>query len=318
MEYTTLGRTGLDVSVAGLGCGGHSRLGQSSGASFTQSTAVVEAALDLGITFIDTAAAYGTEEIVARALRGKREGVVLSTKGHVVKPDTSPLGDDFVSAKGLRERCEASLKRLEVETIDIYHLHGVMAHQYPHCVDVLLPELIDLRAEGKIRFFGLTERFVFDTSHDMLARALRDEFWDVVMVGYNLVNQSAARSVLPMAVQSGAGVLAMFAVRRMLSDAQALRSVIGELAARGEIDCGSLDRGRPLGFLQSEGGAESLVDGAYRYCRHSPGVDVVLTGTGKIAHLRDNVASILRGPLAGPCLDKLAAIFGSVDSVSGE
>ena len=69
MEYTTLGRTNLNVSVAGLGCGGYSRLGQTYGNTFDQSVAVVDAALDLGINFIDTAAAYRTEEMVAAALR---------------------------------------------------------------------------------------------------------------------------------------------------------------------------------------------------------------------------------------------------------
>ena len=65
MQTTTLGRTGLTVSVAGLGCGGHSRLGQTQGASFEHSVDIVRTALDRGVTFIDTAEAYGTEEIVA-------------------------------------------------------------------------------------------------------------------------------------------------------------------------------------------------------------------------------------------------------------
>ena len=80
MNFTTLGRTDLNVSVAGLGCGGHSRLGQSYGHTFEQSRAVVEAAVDLGVNFIDTAAAYRTEEIVASALGGQRERAIVSTK----------------------------------------------------------------------------------------------------------------------------------------------------------------------------------------------------------------------------------------------
>ncbi len=68
MEYTTLGRTGLRVSVAGLGCGGFSRLGQSAGRSVEESVAVVRQGLDLGINFIDTAAGYHTEPIVGKAL----------------------------------------------------------------------------------------------------------------------------------------------------------------------------------------------------------------------------------------------------------
>src|SRR5207244_13302187 len=78
METTRLGRTGLDVGVAGLGCGGHSRLGQTYGATEAESVAVVQRALDLGVTLIDTACAYGTEESVGRALKGRRDGVGVS------------------------------------------------------------------------------------------------------------------------------------------------------------------------------------------------------------------------------------------------
>jgi aryl-alcohol dehydrogenase-like predicted oxidoreductase len=69
MEYKPLGKTGLTVSVAGLGCGGNSRLGQGRGASAEDSVAIVRTAIDLGVTFIDTAGAYGTEEIVGAAAR---------------------------------------------------------------------------------------------------------------------------------------------------------------------------------------------------------------------------------------------------------
>ena len=81
MEYTTLGRSGLHVSIAGLGCGGHSRLGTKTGKSEQESIAVVRQALDLGINLIDTAEAYGTEAIVGKALQGvPRDQVVIATK----------------------------------------------------------------------------------------------------------------------------------------------------------------------------------------------------------------------------------------------
>src|SRR5436853_6710243 len=80
MQVIGLGRAGLQVSVAGLGCGGHSRLGQSYGATEQASIEVVQAAVDAGVTLIDTAQLYGTEAIVGRALEGRRDQVVLSTK----------------------------------------------------------------------------------------------------------------------------------------------------------------------------------------------------------------------------------------------
>ncbi len=76
MQTITLGRTGLDVTVVGLGCGGHSRLGMATGQDEVHATRIVQAALDLGINFIDTARAYGTETAVGNAIRGRRDRVV--------------------------------------------------------------------------------------------------------------------------------------------------------------------------------------------------------------------------------------------------
>ena len=80
MDTVMLGRTGVQVSAAGLGCGGHSRLGQSYGATAEQSSDLVRLALDLGVTYVDTAQAYGTESIVGAAVSGHRDRVVVSSK----------------------------------------------------------------------------------------------------------------------------------------------------------------------------------------------------------------------------------------------
>src|SRR5262249_49341052 len=86
MHYTTLGSTGLKVSVAGLGCGGNSRIGLGTGLSEAQSVALVREALDLGVNFLDTAASYGTEQVIGKAIRGRpRAAVVISTKSHTTK-----------------------------------------------------------------------------------------------------------------------------------------------------------------------------------------------------------------------------------------
>lgn len=124
-----LGQTGLEVGVAGLGCGGHSRLGQSYGRSSDQSVALVRAAIDAGVTLIDTAAAYGTEEIVGEAVRNCRDEVVLSTKLGIVTPGTSPLGTNYIAGEDFVRLAEDSLKRLRTDHIDILHLHGVMPGQ---------------------------------------------------------------------------------------------------------------------------------------------------------------------------------------------
>src|SRR5580658_9133201 len=165
MDTVVLGRTGLEVSVAGLGCGGHSRLGQATGATEEESVRLVQRALELGVTYVDTARAYGTEEIVGRALVGHRDSVVLSTKAH---PQTR---DGPLSADGLRESVELSLRRLRTDRVDVFHLHGVTTTTYRHCVDVLVPELQRLRDGGSIRYVALSEQFGGDPGHAMLQGA---------------------------------------------------------------------------------------------------------------------------------------------------
>ncbi len=317
MEYTTLGRTGRRVSVAGLGCGGHSRLGQATGRSVPESENVVRVALDLGITFVDTAPSYGTEEIVGKALEGRRDEVVLSTKTHVARDGTPVQGQDFKGPDDIARDLETSLKRLRTDHVDVYHLHGVMPDQYAHCRDHIVPVLEDLRDAGKIRHLGITERFIYDPPHAMLQTALQDDCWDVVMTGFNMINPSARDRVFARTMETGAATLIMFAVRRALSDPSALRELIAGLVGDGTIRGEALPADNPLGFLTAEGGASSIVEAAYRFCRHEPGADVVLTGTGSVEHLEENVASILKPALSAELSGKLRTVFGSVDSVSG-
>jgi aryl-alcohol dehydrogenase-like predicted oxidoreductase len=309
MQTVRLGRTNATVSVAGLGCGGHSRLGMARGADTHQAADIVRRAIDLGVTFIDTARAYGTEPAVGEAIAGRRDQVFVSTKA-------SPGRDGaLITAAELTESLEGSLRRLATDYVDVFHLHGVQPGQYDHCAEVLVPELRRLREAGKIRFLGITEQFGGDTGHAMLPRALEDDAFDVVMVGFNLVNPCARARVFPLTQARDVGTLIMFAVRRQLSDPQALKTAVAGLIAGGQVDAGAVDADDPLGFLR--GHASSIVEAAYRFCRHEPGAHVILTGTGDAAHLEANLAAIQGPPLPAEVQAKLAAIFGRVDSVSG-
>jgi L-galactose dehydrogenase len=311
VEYVTLGNTGLQVSVPGLGGGGHSRLGQQTGATEAESVALVRHALELGINFVDTAEAYGTEAIIGTALAGApRQDVILSTKKSISAQGRLISGDEL--ARGL----DASLSRLQTDYVDIYHLHGVRAEQYDHAVTELMPAMLRLREAGKIRFLGITEAFGGDTSHQMMARAVREDAWDVVMVGFTMLNQSARERVLAETQQRGIGVLCMFAVRDALSRPDKLRETVGELVQQGLIDANTVDSQNPLDFVEQV--AESLPDAAYRFCRAEPGIHVVLSGTGKRAHLEQNVASILRPPLPNSIRARLIDLFGQIDTVSGQ
>ena len=311
MEYTTLGRTGLKVSVAGLGCGGPSRLGMRENKSEKDCIALVRQALDLGVNFLDTAESYGTEGIVGKAIGTvPREEVVLSTKKGF------PLADPNNPAKEARKGLEQSLKRLRTDYIDIYQIHGVEPADYPYAFE-LFSHLAKFREEGKIRFIGITEAFVEDPAHRMLQQALEHDCWDVVMFGFNMLNQLARTAVLTKTLERGVGVLVMFAVRRALSRPARLKEVWAELKQKGLVNTDRCDPDNPLDFLIKEGKASTIPEAAYRYCRHEPGVHVVLTGTGNPEHLKANIESLLKPPLPDPVLCRLHEVFGKVKGFTG-
>ena len=311
MDYTTLGRTGLKVSVAGLGCGGPSRLGLRNNKTEKESIALVRQALDMGVNLLDTAEVYGTEEIVGKALEGiPRDRVIISTK------KAFPLRDPKDPVGELRKSLEQSLRRLRTDYIDIYHAHGVEPQEYPYVLDKLVPELLRLKEQGKIRFLGITEAFVEDTKHHMLQQALEDDYWDVVMVGFNILNQSARASVLSRTLKKNIGGLVMFAVRRALSQPARLKEIWAELKQKGLVDAGS-NVDDPLEFLIKEGSSSTIPEAAYRYCRHEPGAHVVLTGTGNADHLKANVESLQKSVLPEAARRRLGEIFARVDYLTG-
>jgi aryl-alcohol dehydrogenase-like predicted oxidoreductase len=309
MEYITLGRTGLEASVMGLGGGGHSRLGSAVGKTEDESISIVRQAIDAGINFIDTAEAYGTEPIVGRALKGlDRDKIILSTK---------KMFWDGIEPAEVERGLEQSLSNLGVEYVDIYHLHAVILEEYDYALSEICPVLQRLRDQGKIRFIGITERFEHDPQHAMLQRALEDDVWDVMMVGFNLLNQSARERVFAKAIEKDVGILNMFAVRRALSTPERLDELIGELIENGQLNPEQIDRSDPLGFLVRDGDAVSMMDAAYRFCREEPGIHVVLSGTSNPDHLHANIESFARPPLSNEDTDALKRIFRNIDSVSG-
>jgi aryl-alcohol dehydrogenase-like predicted oxidoreductase len=157
MNSRQLGRQGLTVSELGLGCMGLSDFYSSSGATEGEAIALIHRALNLGVTFLDTADAYGphvNERTVGKALQGRRDGVILATKFGIVREP----GGDFRGVNGspayVRSCCEASLQRLGVENIDLY---------YQHRVDPAVPiedtvgAMSELVKQGKVRYLGLSE-----------------------------------------------------------------------------------------------------------------------------------------------------------------
>jgi L-galactose dehydrogenase len=310
MKYTTLGRTGLKVTTMGLGCGGPSRIGKGTGKTEAESIAVIRKAIESGIRIIDSAEIYGTEDLVGKALKGiDRTSLVLSTKK---VPTEKMTGEQVV--KGLDD----SLKRLGTDYVDIYYLHGVNLKDYEYLVTEIAPVLEKLKKQGKTRFIGVTEMFNADTSHAMLRRALKDDCWDVMMVGFNILNQCARQYVFPEAAKKNIGIVIMFAVRLALSRPERLQQVMKDLIEKKQVNPAEFDVNDPLGFLVHEGGAVSIPDAAYRFCHYEPGPNVILSGTGNTAHLLANIESFNRPALPEKDAEKLRFIFRKVDSVTGQ
>ena len=307
MDYKPLGKTGLTVSVAGLGCGGNSRLGLGRGASVDECVAVVRTAADLGVTFLDTAEAYGTEEIVGIAARAHGRGrLVISSKAIFQAGDT---------AETVTRKVEASLKRLGLDHVDVFHFHAVAPAAYEHHRDALVPALLKLKEQGKVRHVGITETGPRDPEQTMLSRAVAEDPWEVVMLAFSLMNQGARQKIFPATERRGVGTLLMFVGRNIFSNDAYRADVLAKLVTDGRLDASILADGDPLTFLTKDGAAESITDAAYRYVRHTPGVDVVLFGTGDKTHVADNVASILRPPLPAPVVERLHASFGHLTGV---
>ncbi|MEO0755251.1 MAG: aldo/keto reductase [Cyanobacteria bacterium J06648_16] len=311
MQYVTLGQTGFRVSVAGLGGGGHSRLGLSTGKSPASAISVVRQAIDWGINLIDTAEAYGSEAVIGQAIRPlDRDRLVLSTK----KQPLDKRGQ-VVSPQVLQRSLERSLKALKTGYIDIYYLHGVKPQHYDSVVPMLMPTLEKLRDQGKIRFLGVTESFTRDPVHHMLTQALDDDCWDVMMVGFNCINQTAKIALLPKASEKGIGVLGMFAVRNALRSPETLTAAVKTLQAQDVLDTAMSPE--IICSLFEHPLVVSVPDLAYRYCRHQSGIDGVMFGTGSLKHLHQNIASLLRPPLPDDITGSLDQIFSPVLTFTG-
>ncbi|MCL2226763.1 MAG: aldo/keto reductase [Oscillospiraceae bacterium] len=317
MKTITLGRTGIKTTIAGLGCGGFSRIGLE---KYGQAHAarIARRAYDLGIRFFDTATAYGTEAAVGEGLAGlPRDSYHISTK----YPIWNEWRENY--AKRFNETLDESLRLLKTDYIDVYNIHAVSKADYNDVRDMLVPEMKKAQERGKIRFLGVTEGFVSDTAHEMFDIALDDDVFDVIMTGYNIMNPSAAKKVLPRAIKNNVGVLCMFAVRHALANPPQMKADIQKILDNNQGGPGLEAAESALDFLTKPDAdglqvAKSIMDAAYRFCAHTQGVHVTLTGTSSEKHLAANIDSIASTKLPHDALEKLEQLFGLSDCVSGQ
>ena len=309
MIYHPLGRSGLEVSAISLGTGGPSRIGQRTHADEAESHRVIQRALDLGINFLDTAAAYGdSEAILGRALKSvDRERYYLATK---FSPDPNESGE-LIDSAALVASCERSLQRLQTDVIDLFQFHGLVPDNYHEAVERLYPTVQQLQEQGKIRFIGVTEYFYVDPGHEMLKFALQDDIWDALMVKYGILNMTAEQDVLPQARQQNVGVINMSPVRVKLTRPDQLERIIARWKDQGLLEPGALPKENPLDFLVHDD-IKSVVDAGYRFGAGHDAISTVLIGTGNVAHLEANVESVLGPALPSEDVERLRQLFGKI------
>ncbi|HEU4597048.1 MAG TPA: aldo/keto reductase [Pyrinomonadaceae bacterium] len=202
MERRELGRSGLSVSALGLGCMGMSEF-YAGREDEGESIATIHRALDLGVNFLDTADMYGpfkNEELVGRAIKGRREEVILATKfGNVRGEDGSFLGIDG-SPEYVASACEASLRRLGVDEIDLYYQHRVDA-KTP--IEETVGAMSRLVEQGKVRHLGLSEASV-----ETIRRAARVHPIAALQTEYSLWSRDPEDGILEACRELGIGFVA--------------------------------------------------------------------------------------------------------------
>lgn len=230
MKYRTLG--GLKVSALGLGCMPMAGVGTAmyGVASEAESIATIHRAIDLGVTFFDTAEVYGphvNEELLGRAIRGKRDGLVIATKfgfridGTVRGTDSSPAN--------VRRVCEASLTRLGVDVIDLFYQHRV---DPATPIEETVGAMADLVREGKVRFLGLSE-----AGAGTLRRAVEVHPIAALQSEYSLWERGVEEEILPVARDLGIGFVPYSPLGRGF--------LTGQITSRDDLPDGDYRRNDP-------------------------------------------------------------------------
>jgi aryl-alcohol dehydrogenase-like predicted oxidoreductase len=323
MQLRTFGRTGMQLSVLGFGCGAVG--GFMVRGDPADQERVVARAIAAGVNYFDTAVQYGdgeSEKNLGRVLqRLKPANVVVGTKVRV------PPGEFGRIAEAVTKSLEGSLARLGLERVDIFHLHnpitgtgGGSALSVQQVLGDVVPAFERLRAQGKIRFLGLTA--LGDTA--ALHQVIDARVFDSAQAVYNMLNPSAAVElpqnypaqdygrIFDHTQGAGVGVVGIRVLAGGALSGSAERHPIAGPAPEPIGSAMSYDadvaRARRLMPLVKEGFAGSLTEAATRFAISHPAMGTILVGMATPQQFDDSLAAVQKGPLPQAALDRLSAL----------
>jgi aryl-alcohol dehydrogenase-like predicted oxidoreductase len=323
MEMRTYGRTGMQVSVLGFGCGAVGGLMVRADPADQQSA--VARALDVGVNYFDTAVAYGngeSEKNLGRILQQlKPANAIVGTKVRLPSATFGRIAGTITAS------LEASLARLRRDRVDIFHLHNAVttngggeALSVRQVLDQVVPTFKRLRQHGKIRFLGLTG--VGETA--ALQQVIDGGAFDSAQVVYNMLNPSAAETLpanypaqdygrlFDHTRAAGTGVIAIRVLAGGALSGSADRHPIASpppdpIGSALKYDA-DIARARRLMPLVMEGFAESLTEAATRFAITQPAIGTILVGMATPQQFEDALAAVLKGPLPAAALERLASL----------
>ncbi len=302
MQYTTLGRTGLTVSRLALGCMSY---GDPKWRSWVLTDDVAQPffrrAIEAGINFFDTSDMYSlgaSEEVTGRALRryGNLDELVIATKVHF--PMTDGPNMKGLGRKHIVQGCEASLKRLGVDTIDLYQIHR-LDRSVP--MDELLAALDHLVRSGKVRYLGASTMYGWEFAKALYTSNAHGWARFVSMQNhYNLLYREEEREMIPLCISEGVGVIPWSPLARGLLAGRA-RAQQGATTARASFDASSVD------YLYDHPTDDAVIEAVrsvsarrgvpmaqvgLAWLLQRPGVTAPIVGATKLAQLDDAIAAL--------------------------
>jgi aryl-alcohol dehydrogenase-like predicted oxidoreductase len=298
MEYRTLGKTGLKVSVLGLG---GSEVGYQDIAQKTVDT-IVNRALDAGINVVDTAECYAdSEQLIGRALSKRRSDVILMTKcGHAMLASAADRAGGFTrsewDAAMLAASIERSLKRLRTDYVDVIQFHSPPREVLDDSAAIRVLE--DARQAGKARFIGVS------LDAEDAGRAVEMGVFDTLQISLSVADQQAIDLVLPKAAARKMGVIAK---RPIANAVWRSKSAPGDWYMRPYWD-----RMRALNYEFAHGDFEQSIGVALCFTLATPAVHTAIVGTTKPNHLASNIALLSRGALKPADYDAIRARWREV------